>query len=464
MSPTPTIQTEIKKPKSRVFRKFEIKRRQESDGLFESNWQDLTNDVKKWGAIKKGVDDIRYSQVRFSDMNLTVANDHGKYNPATNLASFWSGYAGQQRTLVRVQAGFTHQTLAADGIWHNTTFPSDPAVFYGIIQGNIVLSESNEVVLPVKPLLQVFRDFSCRNLTGITATGMTASQFITALRDQTDGAGQFIFRPFFQDTTTMWEFTSSSIVYVDVNNTVVSARPVWDPGEPAQNDFPELNVWEVLERLGEAENLVPRISRAGKFLFKNRDSNTTAAAFEFFGKGFFDTDYGHTIKKINSFKDKVSDYYSRVEVKWLDIATTTAVVSTETSMAVTGSNTAWLLGHRTFKIENLWVATLTSAQSLANTVFSQVSAVPEEVNFSTSFVPHLDILDLVKLNYDSSELQQGSRWDMADWAEDATESADDLIWAHPEGDAISFTNKEFKLNSIELDLDKFESRFIGFAI
>jgi hypothetical protein len=461
---SPTIKTEIKKPKSKVFRNFHVKRRQTSDGLFESTWQNLSTDVKKWGTLKKGIDDIGYNRVRFSDLNITVANDHGKYNPETDLDSFWYGFANQQRSLVRIQAGFTHQTLGSDGIWTNTNLPADPSIFFGVIQGNISLSDNNEVVLPVKPLLQVFRDFSTRNLVGLSNTGLTASRFIELLRDQTDGSANFIFRPFFQDTTTFWEFTSSSIVYKDLNPTIVSAMPSYDPAEPEQNDFLELSVWDVLERLGEAENLVPRIMKNGTFRFADRTRTTSTAAFEFYGKGFFNTEYGHTIKKINSYQRKVSDYYSRVEVKWLSIATTTAVASTQTAMSVSGTNNAWLYGHRTFSVENLWIATDTSAQTLVNTLFAQVSTIPFELDFSTSFVPQLDVLDLVNVSYDSSDAQLQSRWDLADWAEDATESSSDLIWAYPEGDAISFNSKEFKLNSIEVNLDKLECRFVGFAI
>jgi hypothetical protein len=202
----------------------------------------------------------------------------------------------------------------------------------------------------------------------------------------------------------------------------------------------------------------------GTFRFADRTRTTSTAAFEFYGKGFFNTEYGHTIKKINSYQRKVSDYYSRVEVKWLSIATTTAVASTQTAMSVSGTNNAWLYGHRTFSVENLWIATDTSAQTLVNTLFAQVSTIPFELDFSTSFVPQLDVLDLVNVSYDSSDAQLQSRWDLADWAEDATESSSDLIWAYPEGDAISFNSKEFKLNSIEVNLDKLECRFVGFAI
>lgn len=459
-----TILTEIKNPKGKVFRRLYVKRRLLATGLFEANWQNITRDVKTWGRISKSIDYARYSQVRFSDVNISVANDYGKYNPEDAEGSLWYGYASQQRTLVKIEAGFTNQTQGANGIWTNTEFPTVPTVFIGVIQGDLFLSEENQVQLTVKPLLQVFRDFATRNLTGYTTTGMTANQFITMLRDQTDGSANFIFRPFFQDTTTQWNYTSSSIIYVDVANTVASARPI-DPTAPIpQNDFIEMNVWDALQKLAEAENLVPYISRTGIFNFTNRNPNTTTAAFQFFGRGFNDYTYGQTIKRINRYSKKISDYYSRVDLKWNEIATATSVISTQTAMVVNGTNTAWLYGHRTFALENLWLGTVTSAQTLANAIFTAVSTINNELDFTTSFVPHLELLDRVQVSYESTERALNSRWDVNDWADDSSNSSSDLYWASPIGDAIRFSAKEFKLVSIELNLDNFESRFVGIAL
>jgi len=458
-----TIKTEIKRPKSRAFRKLFVKRRSTSTGLFESTWQELTEDVKSWGSIRKSVDYVQFGRVRFSDLSLLMANDRGKYNPESNDASFWSGFATQQRTLVKIEAGFLAQTLATNGIWTNTNLPADPTIFLGVVMGDINVSDDNEVSLPVKPLLQVFRDYATRNLTGLTSTGMTAKDFINVLRDQTDGSANFVFRPFFDDTTTNWEVTSSSILYVDINSNTASARPSYDALEPAQNDFLEMTVWDAIETLAEAEDLVPTVTRDGVFRFAGRDANTTVAAFEFFGRGFHNREFGTTIKRINKFGEKVSDYYSRVELKWLNIATTTAVVSTQTSLAVSGSNNAWLFGQRTFAIQNFWIATLTSANSLANTIFATVSSVKDELDFATSFVPQLDILDRVELSYDSSELVAESLWDQNSWAPAAT-TTDELIWDKSGLDAISFRAKEFKITSINIDLDSLECNFVGIAL
>jgi hypothetical protein len=454
-----TIYSEIKNPRGRVFKKLYIKRRLASTGLFETDWQEITEDVKSWGSISKSIDHVRYSRVRFSDVGIVMGNDYGRYNPEDDESSLWFGYASQQRTLLKIEAGFIHQTLGADLIYTNTLLPSDPTVFIGVIQGDISISDSNEIALPVKPLLQVFRDFSTRNLTGLTTTGMTAAQFIACLRDQTDGSSNYIFRPFFGDTTSNWEYTSSSIVYKDISSNFQSAQPTDTSTSLIQNDFLDMNVWDVIERLAEAENQIPYITRTGKFRFVPRSANTSTAQYGFFGRGYPSGQIGTTIKKVNGYKKKISDFYSRVEVKWNDIATSTAVVATQSAMVV-GNNTAWNYGHRTYSIDNPWVATITSAQAIASAIFEAASSIPNEIDFSTSFVPHLEVLDLVAVNYLSSEADGSNYWDLNDWAEDTVTANDsDLIWSR--GDALDFQGDEFKLTSITINLDSLECRFVG---
>jgi hypothetical protein len=382
---------------------------------------------------------------------MTMANDYGRFNPEDDESSLWYGYLSLQRTLCKIECGFTHQTLAASGIWINTEYPTSPTVFVGVIQGDMSVSDANEVALTIKPLTQIFRDFAATNITGLTSTGLTAKQFLTLVRDQTDGSSNFIFRPFFQDTTTYWNITSTGFVYAELNTS--GAKSVYDK-----------NLYDVIEKLAEAEALVPYVSRDGTFNFKGRDPNTTTAAFEFFGRGFLDTDYGQTIKKVSKYGKKISNYYSRVEVRWLETNTITAVRVRESTLTVSPNSAAWKYGQRTYKAENLWIATSTAADTLANTIFSEVSSLKDEIDFTTSLVPHLELLDRVKVSYETTEKATQSRWDVSDWAADDTSTSTDLVWAVSSGDAIRFVDKEFKLVSIDIDLENFETKFTGIAI
>ena len=437
---TSSIQDQIKLNDSQVFRKLYIKRRQLSDGLFESDWFEVTDDVKKWGSINSSIDYQRHGKLVFSGTQITMQNIEGKYNPDDNQFSLWSGYANQQRTLIKIEAGYYHQYQKTDGTWEVETYPSDPTVFIGIISGNISVSDNNEVILPIKPLTQVFRDYPASELSGFTSTGIAASTFMEILRDQTDGSSNYIFRPFFDNTSTNWEITATSSIYTELNTSSAA-------------DLTQLDTWEVIEKLSQAENYIPYISPQGKFRFVPKDVSSTTA-YEFYGIGITpNLDFGHTIKRIMRYGKKLTNFYSRVSVKFDKADTNTSFAVTGTAFAINGTNTAWNLGHRTFSIQNFWMNTAT-ANSIASSVFNDLSSLDEEINFSTVFIPHLNLLDRVEISYDATDAESSqSLWDIADW--------DVMIWDYSRGDAIVLASEAFKILSININLDAFETKFIA---
>lgn len=443
-----------------------IKRRNITTGLFEDNFLDITGDVKKWGKVRNTVDAVRLFKLKMGNMRILMNNDSGRYNTDENPNSLWNGFADQQRTLVKINAGFIHQTLASSGIFFNTKFPSDGSLwdsddqydialwddpeivsFFGIISGDNVITDKNETSFSIRPLNQIFRDFSARNITGYD-TSMTASKFMTILRDQTDGAGGFIFRPFFDDTITNWNISTTSIVYTELNTGTAS-------------EVRDKNVWEIIERLSEAENHVTYINNQGVFTFKDRNDVASAPSYEFHGLGSGDTEFGHNIKKIKTFGPKISKFYSRVEVRHDSADTDTSLAIVESSLTVSGANTSWVLGQRTLQIDNTWIQA-SVADSIASVIFDEVSALKKEISFSTSFVPQLDILDRVTITYNSGEFSFDSLWDINTWGDATSVIADkNLIWDKETGDNINFVEKEFKLLSYEIDLDNFQSNFIA---
>jgi hypothetical protein len=438
---TSDIKAMIKKPHARVFRRAWIKRRQLSNGLFESSWQEITRDVKRWGSINTDIDVERVGKLTFSGLQLVVSNIDGSYNPDDNEASLWSGYANQQRSLVKIECGFYDQWQGSDGVWNNDVVPDDPTVFVGIISGNIDVSDENEVVLSIQPLSQVFRDFPAYllNSTGYTTTGITASRFIQNLRDATSG-GDYIFRPFFNDTLSYWEITSTSHVYTDLNSASAAG-------------LGQLTVWDAVERLAQAENFVAYISPTGKFRWVPKTVGASST-FSFVGQGYTpNTEYGHTIKRILRYGKKLTNFYSRVAVKFDAANTNTSFVNTALAFAISGSNTAWNLGYRTFSIENDWIPNSAAAASIASAVFAEVSSLKEEINFSTSLVPHLNLLDRVSVTYDATDFTTiNEYWDLGDW--------DTLTWDSSRGDAIVLQNQAFKVLSININLDNLECRFV----
>ncbi len=461
-----SVADQVNKHHSTVFRRLSVKRRSEATGLFETDWLDITKDVKKWGTYKVAIDAERINKFAFSSANIVMANDLGLYNPEDDEASLWYGYLSQQRTLVKVEAGFLQQYQSADGIWRNYEVPADSnwdevpwdgdsaiwdngqpsTIFTGIISGDLGLSSKNEVAFPVRPLTQVFIDYAARNLTGWTSTGCTASQFMGMLRDQTDGSGAFVFRPFFGDTTSMWDISTTSVVYGNLNTS--TAKQVVNS-----------NVWQIIEKLSESENFVPFVTKEGMFRFISRSANTSTVAFEFFGGGSRSPTYGNTIKSIERFGNKISKYYSRVQVHWLDSDSASSYEVQQSALVVEGANNPWNLGARSLEIENFLIPTSTVAATIALNVFNDVSALKNEIAFTTSFIPQLEILDRVAISYDTPPSNINTLWDQNNWADDNTDTSADLTWDRQTGDAIRLAGDEFKFLSISINLDKLENKF-----
>lgn len=452
-----SLLNEIKKPKSRVFRRCEIKRRDPSTGLFESEWQDITSHVKRWGRVKYEIDAQGLHRFRLGNITMVMENSSGLFNPEDDENSLWYQFGVQQRSLVRLQAGFVHQTLGADGIWYNTEFPTNAYwdvsnwdepnwdvlnnLFTGIIYGDINLSGNDEVTLKIAPLHQVFRDYAAINLTGLNGS-ITASDFMTAVRDHTDGSGNLVFRPFFGDTTTNWSIDTTTRIYA-ITNTSDFVRTA--------------NVWEVMLRLAEAENKTVFTDEAGIFNFSSRDVATTTVSFQFYGTGSHDTTYGHTIKTINSYNQAISKYYSRVEIVYIDANTSTSVIAQEAALVVSPDNIPWLYGQKTLSIENTWVNTAT-ANAIVSDLFTEFSSLKKEIKFDASFVPQLSIRDRISVTYDSTGVRNQSLWDRNNWAD---ASSNELIWDKSVGNAIKLNAKEMKIISVEHNLDGFETSVIA---
>jgi hypothetical protein len=445
-----TLLNEIKKPTSKIFRRFLVKRRQVSDGLFESTWQDLSQYVKRWGSFKWAVDTPRFGDFKFHNANLRMLNIDGTFNPNDNLDSFWNGYGDIQRTLVKIEAGFTHQTQAASGIWTNTEFPSATTLFTGIISGDIGMSGRGEIVIPIKPITQVFRDYPANDLNGFTTTGISAGGFFNILRDHTDGSSNYVFRPYIGNgaSATEWSIATGGQLYANLDSA-------------GTEDLHQLDCWDVASRISQAEQGLAHINREGKFIWQYKTA-TAAVQYEFHGLGSNDRNYGQTIKKINNYGKRLTSFYSRVAVKYTKEDTNTSFVNTALAFAVSGTNTAWNLGQRTFSIENFWLANSAAAASVASYVFNEVSNQAEEINFTSTFVPQLNLLDRISVTYDATDFVSGkSFWDINAWDTTTGDLTTALIWDDARGDGIILSATEFRIISINHNLDKMESTFIA---
>lgn len=415
-----SINEMIRRPHARLFRRAYIKRRLASSGQYEDTWQEITDDVKSWGTIKTTVDITQYNKFKFSGFRIKVANSQGKFNSENIESSFWSGYSSPQRSLVRIEVGYLDQSLAADGTYTNTEYPQDggtaASAFVGVIVGDMPTSDKNEVILPVQPLTEVFRQYPAQNLSGYTSTGLTAQQFLENVRDHQDGNGDYVFRPFFGDTTTGFNIASTTVQYGDLNTS--GAENVIDA-----------NVWEIIEGLSQAETKVPYVSKDGVFNFVDRVSTQSVSTYDFYGAGFHDRTNGHNVKNISKYGFKYSKFYSRVQVKFEEAETTSSYSVFESSLTVATNSLPWLYGHKTINIENLWIPTDTAAQTIAESVYNQVSNLKEEIAFTAPLIPQLEIFDRISVSYDTNYTAPESLWDANNWAlDEGSEPGEDVTY------------------------------------
>lgn len=434
------INSVIRSPIQQVYRRAYIKRRDATTGLFESTWQEITRYVKSWGSYSQEIDYQRFGTINIGGTNLVVSNVEGKFNPSNVDSSLWYGYADQQRSQVKIEAGFIYQTLASSGVWSNTEYPGTP-LFTGIISGDIISGTKGEISLPLKDRSQIFKDFPATLLLDFTNSGQTSSRFVTSqLRDQSAGTGSFIFRPFFDDTTTSWAITATTTDYTSLGTTTASR-------------ISGKSVWDVLENLAQCELFYPTVTKAGVFTWGPKTVGASSV-FTFNGVGaVIDRTYGTTIKEVSRYGKKTSNYYSRVVVRFNEADTSTSYAEASTSLAISGTNNPWNLGYRTFDLTNLWLPTA-SAASIASYLLTDLSSNTEEVEFTSTFVPQVNVLDKITVNYDPTPYESTSLWDVDDW--DTT-----LTWSAGAGDAVVLNNALFKVLSVDIDLDALETRIVG---
>lgn len=449
MTETIGLIQQIKAPKSEVFRRLLVKRRDSTTGLFESTWQDLSDYVIRWGSYAWSVDVPRFGDLRFDNNTIVVSNHDGAFNPSDNASSHWYGYGDLQRSLVKIEAGFRYSTLPASGIWSVSEYPTTTTLWTGIISGDIPLDGNIQVNLPLKPITQVFRDYPANLISGFTSTGISSGGFIAMLRDLTDGSSNFVFRPFLENTTSNWSIeTGSSIIYANLNTS-------------SAEDLHQYSAWDVIEKLGNCENKLGYVNQSGQFIWQSKTIGASEV-FQFHGLGLVNRTYGTTIKRINRYGKRLTSFFSRVAVKYVNTDTWTSFVNVSLPFAVSGSNTAWNLGNRTYRIDNFWLPDSAAAAVVANAVFDRVSSQKEEIEFTTSFVPHIQLYDNISVSHDSSSYV-GNRyyWDINNWAEDTTISSNELYWDPEAGDAILLDSITFAIISVNVDLDNLQSRFVG---
>ena len=417
-----TLAHAVGSPVSTVKARAYIKRRRGSDGLFESAWYEITDYVQRFGSVSRDIDTVRRSRFLNSGVNLVCRNDEGKFNDEENLNSFWYGYLTRFSTLVKVEGAYL------DSVGSDVLSDSSLGVF--ILDQELPISGSKGTVsLKCSSLRSIFDKEKATAVAGLAGT-KTASEVIAILRDHTDGAGTTIFRQFI--TSTSWTIQTTTTNYVLATDTTLDG----------------LSVWDLMEKLAEAENMVPLITRSGGFEFRTRDERTTTAAFAFSGQGFSDPN----IMSLDEYKEPWDRFFTGVRIKFGEADTSTSYVNAGTTTVVSPSNLRWKYGQRVLEFDNGFIPNTATAQTLADSILTESSTLKREISFTASMVPTLEVLDLITANYRSYDITGQTLWDHFAW--------DGANWA-TEGETFDWTAKRFIVQSVATNLDDFKMKVVA---
>ena len=410
------IAYEINRPESTVVRKAYIKRRNNTTGLYESAWFEITEYVKDWGAIQQAIDAVKLNNFKHSGISIKCRNDDGKFNPETHAYSFWYGYMTRFRTLLKIEAGYEDD----DG----NILPTNPSQGVFILTNDIPINaKSNDVTLNFKSLVSMFEEELVTNVPGMGATA-TASEYMGKIRDYTDGSGNLIFRQIISNAS--WIIQTTTTNYNPATSTSLDG----------------MTCWGFMNKMAEAEGYVLLINRLGQFEFRDREERTSTSAFDFYGQGFRNMN----IISLNEYTEPINTYYNYFRLKFLVPDTSTSYVTAGTITTIAPSSTAWQYGNRIYEFENTFIPNTAAAQAIVNARQAQFGVIKEELKATVNMCPQLELLDKVTFSHRSYNLSESTVWDTFDW--------DEENWADEVGEIFEWDNVGFKIISKKQDLDK----------
>lgn len=414
-----SIITEIKKNQAKAFRRIYLKRRVGAD--YEANWTQIPNKyIRDYGSVEYGIEDIKVNFFNFSGYNFRVTNNDGYFADTDDDKSFFYGALTIPRTLVKLEAGYE----ASDG----TEYPTNSTLFVGLIGGDPDWKENNLFEVECDHLKVIFEEFNADLIPNMNGN-YTASEIVTKIRDYQDANSVYVFQKYI--TSGAWNITATTFHYAMATNTTLE----------------DVNCWDLMTKLAEAENMIVYINRTGNLYFTDKAPVSLTPVFHFSGIGDNDRTYGHNIMSNVSRKQRVSKVYNRIRVKFSKDDTTTSYYTYSETWDWGDSTSSFLYGVKTYELENEFIANTANATTIANNIYTEYVNPKYEVRINSKFVPHLNLNEVVSLTYKTRVVTGGDLWGYFLWGKG--------IFGERIGYNINMNNESFKLIKLVHDIDKF---------
>lgn len=435
LPPAPkTLRSVVFAPVHYPFRKLEIKRRIKATALYETDWYDITKYVTKWGNFQMAVDDLRVNQFNFSGLNVTVKNDYGEFNPEYEGQSLFYGYLTRYRTLVRLSAGYT------DG--SGNQFPANAVQGVFILDANVdIATQNKEVRLNCRSIISPFEETRAGDVPGIQSP-MTSSEIMETIRDATDGSGNYLFQYFISSTA--WEIQSTTTDIGSFNTSTV---------------LDNYSIWELMQKLAEAENYIICPTRLGGLMFKDRLPRSITPSWSFYGQRYRDPD----IISIDNYKEATDKLYTHIRFKFRAEDTSTSYMEIGTQTTIDPRSNEWIYGRRSYEFENEFFSDSNTAFVMAKKIVAEFGNLKNELMLTSIFNPEIEVMDLVEVYHHEYNTRgdENFLWDVNNWASDTTTTDGEriLFWAPETTSTIDFYGKTFKVLSKRTDLDNYKTSF-----
>lgn len=419
---------ELKKARHSPFRRVYFKRRLLT-GEYESTWQEITSDkILKYGVVKIAIDSNKINFFEQSGVTLHLWNGDGYFEEETIGQSFWFGYLGQQYTLIKIEAGYTHCETGEELPFNET------GIFYGIYDDEVQDNFDGTVNMTFQPLTKVFQNAELSDVDFSGVTTYTAGNIIAAIKNHQDSGGNYYFQKFIST----WNIASNTTFTYDniATASYVSGSTVWD----------------AITGMAEAEGYIVYIGGDGAFNFASR-SSTADVQFHFYGGTINKYGNPNIIININSYKPAKNKVYNKIRMKYLKADTSTSYVEATEVLNWLQTSSSNTFGQKKYEFTNLFVPTTATAQSIVDNLYAEYSELKREIQFETVYHPQVQILDLTRITFSNKYEDTSAIWGKATWGT--------TIWEGSVDASFSFYGDYFKIISVEHDIDDFSSKFTG---
>jgi hypothetical protein len=150
-------------------------------------------------------------------------------------------------------------------------------------------------------------------------------------------------------------------------------------------------------------------------------------------------------------KKPYSKIFNRVRVKYEKDETTTSYYEKRETWNWGDSTSSFLYGVRTYNVENEFLD-ITTAETIADNIYTQYKDLKKEIHLNSKYVPHLGLNYNVTLTHKTKIVEGDDQWYRFNWGEG--------IWGNRLGYNINIENEEFRIISLEHNIDRIYTKVV----